>query len=51
VIEHVLSGPTQDEEKTLLQQGIEKATAAVIDLIENKPIQEVINVYNRRNSS
>ncbi len=51
VIEHVLTGPTEDEEKELLQQGIKKAASAVIDLVENKPIQEVINVYNRRNTS
>jgi PTH1 family peptidyl-tRNA hydrolase len=51
VIDHVLSSPEEKQERELLQQGIEKAAEAVIDLIANKPIEEVINVYNRRNTT
>jgi len=50
VIEHVLSSVDNEEEQKLVLQGIKKAKDAVVDLLSNTKIEEVIHVYNRRNS-
>ena len=48
VVEYVLSAPIGEQEQDSLHEGIEKATMAVTDLINNIPLEEVIRAYNRK---
>ena len=51
IVDFVLGVPHDDMEKALLQKGIDEATNALKDLINQVPLEEVSRAYNRRVTS
>lgn len=48
VIDHVLSRPSSLEEQIELNQGIERASEAVVKLLNQVSVEELMGVYNRK---
>ncbi len=48
VVEFVLGTPENEVDKHKVQEGIDVATKAIVDLINQKPFEEVCRAYNRK---